>query len=117
MRRELRLRNGKDFAGVYDKGKSKANKYLVLYYLYLDTAVPTKVGFSISKKVGSAVARNKLKRRLGEVFVEQFEIVKPGYLMVFIVRRSAVDLDFQQLKAAACDLFKKSGVLGRSSCA
>ena len=113
MRRELRLKASKDFARVYSKGKSTGNKYLVLYYLYQDSAEPTKVGFSISKKVGSAVVRNQLKRRLGEIVSEHLEVLKPGYLMVFIAKRSSCDLDFQQLRASANDLLKKSGTIGR----
>ena len=117
MRRELRLKSSKDFARVYSQGKSKANKYLVLYYLNQDSAEPTKVGFSIGKKIGSAVRRNKLKRQLKAIISEQIEAIKPGFLLVFIVRRSARDLEFPQLKASAFDLLKRTNIFVGSACA
>lgn len=115
MRRELRLRDSRDFNRVYALGSTTDNKYLVLYYLYQDSAEPTKVGFSISKKIGPAVARNKLKRQLSALIYRHFEKLKPGYLIILVVKRAARELDFQGLERATLALLSKSGVLGSAA--
>lgn len=112
MRREIRLRSGKDFTKTYAKGRSRTNKYLVLYYLREQAAdTPTKIGFSVSKKVGSAVERNKLKRRMRAMVADVYPRMKTGYMLVFIVRRAAKATDFKQLKRAANMLLIKCKII------
>lgn len=76
IRRRSRLSRSQDFDRVYRAGRSVANRYLVLYYFQRDdaagsvavgTAVP-RVGFSVSKRLGSAVERNRVKRSLREAY-------------------------------------------------
>jgi len=111
MRRESKLKKDKDFAKVYRSGKSIGNKYLVLYYLLMDSGGPTQVGFSISKKVGKAVVRNKLKRRLREIISSLHSNIKEGYLLVFVVKSGADRLEYKRLNELTSDLLKKGAVI------
>ncbi len=111
MGRHAMLKNNKDFTRVYKSGKSIGNKYLVLYYLLMDSGGPTQVGFSISKKVGNAVVRNKLKRRSKEIISGLRANIKEGYLLVFIVRRGADRLEYKRLKELISDLLKKGAII------
>ena len=111
MHREVRLKKDQDFTKVYRSGKSTGNKYLVLYYLLKDSRGPTQVGFSISKKVGKAVVRNKLKRRLKEIISSVHSNLKEGYSLVFVVRPGADQLEYKKLDELASDLLKKGAII------
>ena len=98
------------FQYVYRKGHSVACRNLVML------AAPgreLKVGFSVSKKVGKAVIRNKVKRRLRECFRPYLGDVKTG-LYVIVARPSAAEAAFDTLRKDVRYLLKKQGVL-RSS--
>jgi ribonuclease P protein component len=71
--RRSRLTRSGDFDAVYRKGKSASNRHLVVYAFRRDGASPdgdTRLGVSVSKKVGGAVERNRIKRVLREQFVQ-----------------------------------------------
>ncbi|MEG1509646.1 MAG: ribonuclease P protein component, partial [Clostridia bacterium] len=65
MQSKYRLKSKKSFNYIYKKGESTANKYIAL--LSVPSKFPKKFGFSVSKKVGNSVVRNKVKRRLKEI--------------------------------------------------
>jgi len=105
------LKTNSEFKRVYKNGKSYATRNLVIYWL------PTKLdknryGFSVSKRVGKAVVRNKIKRRLKEIireFEKQYNF--KTYDIIFIARNPIVDLDFSQLKRDVRRLYGKSGLI------
>ncbi len=68
------------------------------------------MGFSASKKYGNAVARNKIRRRLREIFMQERLKLKAGYDMIFVVRRNAQGAGFDQLRQAVGTLFIKAGL-------
>ena len=107
------LKNNREFKEVYSKGNSKATSNLVLYW-YPNCKHKNRVGFSISKKIGKAVVRNKLKRRLKEIVRHNECYLKHGYDLVFIARKPVVNLNFQQIKKDVIKLFKKSGIWKRN---
>ena len=59
---------------------------------------PVRVGFTVSKKVGNAPERNRVRRRLREVVrLAPAAPMRPGYDYVLIGRRAALDLPFDRL--------------------
>ncbi len=100
------LKNSKEFGRVYQQGKSKATRDLVLYVLK-NSLDNNRYGFSISKKIGNAVVRNKLKRRLKEIIREKDEKLKKGYDLIIIARKPVTKLDYLALKKDVERLFKK----------
>ena len=87
MERRYRLQKNKAFQYVYHRGRSAACRDLVML---VAKGRGMKVGFSVSKKVGNAVTRNKVKRRLRECFRPYLGDVKSG-LYVVVARPSAAE--------------------------
>ncbi|AQS57759.1 ribonuclease P protein component [Desulforamulus ferrireducens] len=97
MSKFVSLKKNADFKSVYSKGISAANRYLVLYKLP-SKGLGKRFGFSISKKVGKAVCRNRLRRILKEICRLNLDRFANGYDYVFIVRQAAADQDYHQME-------------------
>lgn len=106
---EERLRSRQDFRSCYSYGKSFPSRRLVL--CVLPKAQHRRFGFSVSKKVGSAVERNLIKRRLRAICRSLREQVAPEYDMVFIARKPALTASYEQLFAECDVLLRRAGVL------
>lgn len=107
MERRYRLQKNKAFQYVYHRGRSAACRDLVML---VAKGRGMKVGFSVSKKVGNAVTRNKVKRRLRECFRPYLGDVKSG-LYVVVARPSAAAASFSSLQKDVRYLLKKHGAL------
>lgn len=86
MKRANRLSRSRDFDAVYRKGRSVSSRYLVLYWFPQEEAGDPRFGFSVPRAVGGAVERNRIKRRLRELWRERLERVQTGLDYVLIVR-------------------------------
>jgi ribonuclease P protein component len=110
LRREYSLRRNKEFRYVYRRGKSVSDKYFVL--IYVKTKTPNlKVGFSVSKKLGNAVCRNRIKRRMKEAFFSMLTDVSKKSLIVFIPKERAKDLDYSLILTSLRNLLGRAGLL------
>ena len=108
MRKEERLTKNSQFALVYSNGKSQANRLLALKVLSNGLDV-TRFGFSVSKRLGNAVARNKVKRRLRQL--ARLIPTRKGWDLVFVARQPASTASYQQLSEALADLLKRGRLL------
>lgn len=105
MRKCFRLRKRLDFSKVYGTGRSAAGRLLVVYSLPIDTG-ELRIGFSAGKKMGTAVVRNRVKRRLKEVVRRRLGELQRGHYLVVIARSGAI-------KATIIDLDKEFIYLAR----
>ncbi len=90
-----RLSRSAEFERVYRQGRSKANRYLVLYAFPReedDTSDGPRLGLSVSRKVGGAVDRNRVKRCLREAFWTEAERLPPGSDYVAVARPDLLEL-------------------------
>ena len=104
------LKKNRDFQNVYRNGKSKANKYLVMYVLenQLDS---NRLGISVSKKVGNSVIRHHLTRLIRESYRLNKEMFNSGLDIVVIARESAKDRKYKEIESALLHLGKINGIL------
>lgn len=110
MNKKQRLKSNREFRIVYDKGKSFANKYLVMFFIK-NSFEYNRVGFSATKKLGKAVVRNKVKRRMKEAYQINNYKVEQGYDIVFLARVNAKDVKYKDIESAERHLFKISKLL------
>ncbi len=99
------LKSNRDFQVVYKKGKSFANKYLVMYVLENGTDY-NRLGISVSKKVGNSVVRHRVKRLIKESYRLHEGIFNSGLDIVVIARTGAATVGFFEVESALLHLAK-----------
>ena len=87
-----------------------ANGMLVLYARKNRTST-NRVGITVSKKLGHAVVRNRVRRRLREVYRLNETLFRPGWDIVVVARSRAISADFKELTGAYLSLARKAGIL------
>ena len=107
------LKKNKDFQVVYRKGKSLANKYLVMYILPNDTN-ENRLGISVSKKVGNSVVRHRLTRLVRESYRLQESRFQRGLDIVVVCRASAKEIDYFRVESALIHLGKLHNIIDES---
>ena len=86
------------------------NSYLVLYARKNRTAT-NRVGVTVSKKLGCAVVRNRIRRRLREIYRLNEARFAPGWDIVVVARSRCANADFGKLTKAYLSLAEKAGIL------
>ena len=94
--------------------KGVANSYLVLY-ARPNRSGWNRIGFTVSKKLGHAVVRNRTRRRLREVYRLNEAVFRPGWDIVVVARTRSVDAPFGKLTHAFLSLAQKAGLLVEES--
>jgi ribonuclease P protein component len=110
-----RLSRSAEFERVYRQGRSTANRHLVLYAFPNPASERPRLGLSVSRKVGGAVARNKVKRMLRESFARLEPTLRDGHDVVLVARPSAAELVEREgragVDAALDELVDKGGLV------
>jgi ribonuclease P protein component len=95
---------------VYSKGRSYATDLVVVYVLP-SRENGTKIGFSVSKKLGGSVARNRVRRLLGEAAWQHRARIKAGYNVIVVARMKASGAPLSDISAALGAALTKSGIM------
>ncbi|WP_025681309.1 ribonuclease P protein component [Paenibacillus massiliensis] len=114
MQRKLRLRNRADFGRVYRHGKSFANHQLVVYWFRKKEVDQFRVGISVSKKIGNAVVRNRMRRLIKEIMRHHEHEIIDHIDLIFIVRKGAVSMSYQNLEKSVLHVLRKASLLKSS---
>jgi ribonuclease P protein component len=109
-----RLSRSAEFERVYRQGRSTANRHLVLYAFPNPSTQTPRLGLSVSRKVGGAVERNKVKRLLREAFAHHEPGLSPGQDLVVVARPPAGELAEREglagFDASLAELIAKAGL-------
>ena len=107
MRGKQWLRESRQYALIYSEGRSWANNIVVMKARPNGLTL-SRYGFSISRRVGNAVVRNRVKRLFREIL--RIMPLKPGWDIVFIARPAA-NTDYANLKKSISRLLLQSGII------
>ena len=114
MKKRCTLKKNSDFRRLYAKGKSAANPYMVLYCRRNRTG-ETRLGYTVSVKLGHAVVRNRIRRRLRETVRLNAPRLLPGWDIVLVARSRALDAPFPKLQEAFLASCDKLGLLKKEA--
>ena len=104
------IKKTREFQKVYKKGKSFANKYLVMYIL-TNERTENRLGISVSKKVGNSVVRHRLTRLIRESYRLNKDKFIKGIDIVIVARTGAKDIDYSKVENALLHLGKLHKIL------
>jgi ribonuclease P protein component len=111
-----RLSRSAEFERVYRQGRSSANRHLVLYTFPNPAVERPRLGLSVSRKVGGAVERNRVKRLLREAFSQAEPGLNGGHDVVVVARPEVRELAEREglagVAPALDELLEKSGLRG-----
>jgi ribonuclease P protein component len=105
MKAWITLKNTKEFQKVYQERKSFANRYLIMYCAKNNLEV-TRIGISVSKKVGNSVIRHRVTRLIRETFRLNYQKIVTGYDIVIVARDTIKDKSFYEVDSAFMHLIK-----------
>lgn len=105
------LKKNEDFQKVFKKGRSAANRQFVVYVLRQDGQVYNRVGLSVSKKIGNAVTRNRIKRYIRESIRTAESHFITGVDCVIIARKPTAEMDFNKTSQSLYHALKRAGVI------
>ena len=106
MKKTVSLKENHLFRRLYSKGQSAVSPYLAVY-VRKNGRNGNRLGFTVSTKLGHAVVRNKVRRRLREIYRLHEAEFKPGVDLVVVARSASVDAEFSALEQAFLQLARR----------
>lgn len=104
MEKNIRLRKNTDFQDVFKKGRNTWNRQFTLI-IKRNNLRQSRVGFTITKKYGTAVERNKLKRRLREIIRTNKDLLIEDHDMILIPKACTKTMTYQALESSVRHVF------------
>lgn len=102
-----KLKKNYEFKKVYIDGRYYVEKNIVMYIIKNGSAL-NRIGFSVSKKVGNSVVRNRVKRRMKEAYRQFADATKAGYDIVFTARAGSGSADYAVIENNIKSVLKKA---------
>ncbi len=90
------IKSSREYTEIINSSRSKKSKYFSVYYRKNNDS--NKYGITVPKKTGTAVTRNKIKRRIKNIIDNNKKVVHNGYDYVIIVKKGILDLTYKQVE-------------------
>ena len=110
MLHTVSLKENSAFRRLYHRGATAGNRLLVVYCLRNGTG-HSRLGLTVSAKLGHAVERNRMRRRLREIYRLHEAEFKPGVDLVVVARSASVDAEFSALEQAFLQLARRLSLM------
>ena len=110
MHYTVSLTKNHEFKRLYNKGKSAASSCAVVYCAR-NNSTENRLGITVSTKLGGAVQRNRIRRRLKEIYRLNENSFRSGYNIVIVARSKSRYAKWCELETSVLFLFKKLGLL------
>ena len=110
MNQRRTLKKNSDFRRLYAKGESAATPYLVLY-IRRNRLGENRLGYTVSTKLGNAVTRNRVRRRLREIVRLNSPALKQGWDLVLVARGRCVNAPYRKMESAFLEACGRLGLL------
>lgn len=110
MKRCYSLKRNKEFRYAYRVGKAAHSKSMVLIYAK-GNLNEVKIGFSVSKKLGNAVVRNRIKRRLREAITPLIPDLRKGFKLIIVAKAAVIEEKMVSIRSSMRYMAKKAGLL------
>jgi ribonuclease P protein component len=114
LKRINRLKKRYQFNYVYKSGEHFSGEHMVLYVASSKTK-NIKVGLAVTKKVGHAVVRNKVRRRLREIIKTQVPNLKQNNNIIVVARDNITEASFEKLSNEFLKLIKKANLINEET--
>lgn len=111
MHRSHRLRKNEHFQAVFQRGTSAANKQFVLYSARQEGQAAFRAGISVSKKIGNAVIRNRVKRLIREAVARLENAIPKGVDLVTIARPGVESMSLESIEQSLLHVMKRAKVI------
>ncbi len=110
MKHTVSLKQNRDFRALYARGKSSVSPYLAVYCR--KSRLPhSRLGITVGGKLGIAVRRNRVRRRIRELYRQNEHRLKAGYDIVIVARGRAMSAPYRTLEESFLKLADKLGLL------
>ena len=109
MKRTMTVKENYEFRRIYAKGRSGVSPYLVVY-VRPNRRWHNRLGVTVSTKLGHAVVRNRVRRRLREIFRLNQKALAQGYDFILVARTRAVGAEYRELERAFLGVCGRLGV-------
>jgi len=106
-----RLKRSREFKAVFQQCRKYEDGQFAFYVQFKEDVTLKKFGVSLSRALGKAHLRNRLKRRLLEIYRVEKDNFRRGYQIILVPRRGSVDRTFDELKKSFLTLAARSGLL------
>lgn len=106
MKKNYRVKSEKEFQKVFDNKDSIANRQIVVYRLFKPGQKHFRVGISVSKKIGNAVTRNRIKRLMRQSIWQVRQQIPNEYDYLFIARQDITDRSLNEIKHSVLHVMK-----------
>ncbi len=113
LEKKARIRTSKEYKNVFALGKRFSGRFLIMYYIKRKPG-ENRFGFITNKKIGKAVIRNKVKRRLRAIVRKYRKAVTAKYDVILVARANIGKGSFQEIEKDYVTIMKKAGLFAKN---
>ena len=111
MKTVEKIKKNSQFRFIYNRGKSVSDSNLVLYIVKNNKSNTLRLGITVSKKIGKAIVRNRVKRLIRESYRLNKHKFRYGYDIIFVARGLSRERNYWEIEKSVVNLMKKGGLL------